>query len=155
MQDSDRWKNEKCYLLFYPDGTFIPVEYLSNLSDLKNNIHHKRGHRFKSKKERWCMDAGVYRVYGDTIEVNRYYDDFIFLCNRWREMEKLKFKIIDSTTICRIYVLLYDALTPSHSMSDEKPLFFHFVPAKNIPQPQTRLKREKWLWEHPRLKDGN
>lgn len=136
--------------VFYEDGTLVLSSRVPG--DTTKYIYGlwPYGAVYEKSKNRWELGAnGVYRIEGDTIYANLYFENRFYLFSRsgipfqtW--MWKLKFHILDSSTILWLEIHEMDKEFPLPEIIDDT---LHFYPAEQLPPPNTEMKRKRWLWK--------
>ena len=142
------------FFLFLPDGVFDEVDLgwgrqyrflrksVSELDDEKSSYNNRKG--------RWGIHSGVYKVCGDTIIANSYYDicPFFTSCpfHKWGEMRQYIFRVVDSTHLLYLGYKNYEC-TIGYYPWTEKNVVLHFTPVdpSEMPSSDSKLKRKKWL----------
>ena len=143
--------------IFYDDGTLVFTDLPKEItvSHSPDTIYRKQfgycyiGY-FNVELNEWDMAPnGVYRIEGDTIYANLYFKNRLYLFSRsgipfqtW--MWKLKFHILDSSTILWVEIHEMDKEFPLPEIIDDT---LHFYPAEQLPPPNTEMKRKRWLWK--------
>ena len=136
--------------IFYDDGTFVLTDKVPGDTIVYHYGLWPPGGYYDNELDRWDLGAtGVYRIDGDVIYVNMYHRVGFYFSNKIRfhlytEMYKLKFTILDSTTL----------LWNEERMVDKEVLFpriindtLYFWRNDELPPPNTNMKKKKWLWE--------
>ena len=107
------------------------------------------GGYFDTDLSRWDIGAtGLYRVEDDTIHANLYFRNCFHFSLRTRfyfstELSKLKFHILDCTTIVLCEEHYIDKEFPYPKICHDT-LCFREVP---LPPPNTEMKKKRWLWK--------
>ena len=135
--------------IFYDDGTIVLCHEIP-----EDTTHYERmlwppGCYYNEDLERWDIGAtGVYRMEGDSIYANMYFRNCFHFSNRFRlyfstELWKLKFKIVDHTTIVWKEKQYMDKEFPIPVVLNDTLLF---TTASQLPPPNTEMKKKRWLW---------
>ena len=138
--------------VFYDDGTVVLCGGIPEDTTNYGGGYFPPGCMFDKDINRWDGGGttGLYRIEGDTIYANMYFRNCFYLSWRFRIyfetwMYKMKFLILDRTRILWIDEHLMDKDYPNPEMINYT-LIFH--KAKQLPPPNTDMKKRRWLWEH-------
>lgn len=127
-------------LMFYSDGTFVKTHFESDKgipyacrSDISEEIEGYQKGRFDNSTA-----SGTYICSSDSITAKLYE---IFLLST-KKSETWYFKVID-----RQHISLRKCVDNRQGDTLLLKETYQFVPASTIPQPNTYMKRKKWMWK--------
>lgn len=135
--------------IFYDDGTLVLCLRIPDDTISYPYGVWPPGGYFDNDLNRWDIGAtGLYRVEGDTIYANLYFRNCFHFSLRTRfyfstELWKLKFRILDRTTIVNFEEHYIDKEFPYPNKRNDT---LHFWKASQLPPPNTEMKKKKWLW---------
>jgi len=142
-------------LLFFEDGSITTITFIENATDSMKFNHLSQSILYWGKHHgsHW----GVYKIDKDTLVIQSFvlgnwFNNFIG--NGYQGIWESKYQIIDRQTLKLIYSksLLkiyqeYEYNKNPYAVS-EKNFIYKFVPAKELPSSDCRLKEEKWIWRN-------
>ena len=137
--------------IFYDDGTLVFCNSIPNDTVSYRGGSFPPGGYYDQETKRWeSGSSGVYKIEGDTIYANLYFENSIYFSIRFQLyfqlfMYKLKFRIVDRETIiwCEEHEMDGESARKIHNDT------LHFIPCcSTLPPPDTRIRlKKKWLWE--------
>lgn len=135
--------------VFYDDGTIVLCDGIPEDTTRYEGMYWPPGSQYNNRFNQWEGTTGLYKVQGDTIYANLYYrnclyfsTNFRFLLETW--MYRMRFKILDRTKILWIDEHLMDKEFPYPDVKNDTLLFYK---TKQLPPPNTEMKKKKWLWK--------
>lgn len=137
--------------IFYDDGTLVLSNKVPDDTISYQYGPWPPGGYFDTDLNRWDIGAtGLYRVEDDTIHANLYFRNCFHFSLRTRfyfstELWKLKFHILDSTTIVLCEEHYIDKEFPYPETRNDT---LHFWESSQLPPPYTEMKKKRWLWQN-------
>ena len=134
--------------IFYDDGTLVLCGKIPADTVSYPFRSFPPGGYYDTDLNRWDIGAtGLYRLEGDTIYANLYFRNCFHFSLRTRiyfstELWKLKFRILDRTTIVFCEEHYIDKEFPYPKSRNDT---LRFWKASQLPPPNTEMKRKKWL----------
>lgn len=135
--------NREYIIIFYNDGTFsehLIISPKESVDTVEIGNHFVESNPLFNHGEYF----GVYRIENDTIFANKYRRSLF----AGLEMYKLKYKIIDSETLCFCYLEDPQQIYRGETIKWDRDQVYVFKLAK---LPKTRdkfLKKKKWIWKN-------
>ena len=134
-------------LMFFEDG-IINVFYFKksdNVDSIKTNMH-----KWANNQISWGTNWGVYRIEGDTIIGQFFWQGGILSTP---SIFEYRYKIIDKKTIKKIYYKSLRKIDEKYYQDNKISTWkdgdiYKYVPTDTLPSSDCWLKEEKWIWRN-------
>lgn len=133
--------------VFYDDGTIVLCDGIPEDTTRYEGRYWPPGSQYNNNQ--WEGTTGLFKLIGDTIYANLYFRNCFYFSTHIRFhfetwMYRMRFKILDRTRILWIDEHLMDKEFPNPDVRNDT-LIFHKT--KQLPPPNTEMKKKKWLWK--------
>jgi len=142
----------KSGIMFFEDGTYVSFFFKDNATEegIKTNMSLWIESWIKNRKIRWGIRWGIYRIDRDTLVVHDYVRAGLW--GREWSIYEIRYKIIDRTTIQRIYIRSALKSDDSYYITNnpwkKNDPASHFISCDSLPSSDCWLKEEKWIWRN-------